>query len=98
MHREKNFPSRLDSKMLTIIAITASIDTARLEGSNIVAIAYPVTYLDGDPNSGADDSTMSLIADITIAMADAGFMPNERGGVVSREDMLSGEYMEFVRA
>lgn len=84
--------------MLTITAITAaSIDTTRLEGAEVVAIAYPVAYLGGDPNSGANDATASLIADITIVMAGAGFMPNERSGVVNRCDMSSGEYMEFVR-
>lgn len=86
--------------MLTIIAITAaSIDTTRLEGSEIVAIAYPVAYVDGDPNGGADDATLDLIADITVVMADAGFMPNDRSGVVAANGGMSngGEYIEFVR-
>lgn len=86
--------------MLTIIAITAaSIDITRLEGSEIVAIAYPVAYVGDDPNGGADDATIDLIADITIVMADAGFMPNDRSGVVVANNEMSngGEYMEFVR-
>ena len=86
--------------MLTIIAITAtSIDITRLEGAEIVAIAYPVAYIGGDPNGGADDATIDLIADITIVMADAGFMPNDRGGVVAANNEMSngGEYAEFVR-
>jgi len=54
-----------------------------------VIVTVPATYIDGDPNSGWDDATKALYAEVTGIFAGCGVVEN---GI---NDDGTGEYVTY---